>query len=177
MAVEHVFLDKLKHIRGLPFMLWDWRTKTNINHRKSLYFFFRMRLNQLSKHFCHSHWRISKICILNSSTAFLGVEKRWPLILFFRYGNKKKSFCAKSGLYGGWLIEWGEEWSVFGGLFSWFLGSQLANKWLCATCPAFPKKQAIIWLEVLRTRASFVVFGPSWNIHTVDCCLLSGSYA
>ena len=27
----------------------------------------------------------------------------------------------------------GEEWSVFGGWFSWFLGRQLANKWLCIT--------------------------------------------
>ena len=26
-----------------------------------------------------------------------------------------------------------EEWSVFGGWFSWFFGQQLANKWLCIT--------------------------------------------
>ena len=26
-----------------------------------------------------------------------------------------------------------EEWSVFGGWFSWFLGRQLTNKWLCTT--------------------------------------------
>ena len=51
-------------IRGTPFIFRDQRTKTNINHRKSLYGFskysplrsiyFCMRLNQLSKHFCHS---------------------------------------------------------------------------------------------------------------------------
>ena len=27
----------------------------------------------------------------------------------------------------------GEEWSVFGGWFSWFLGRQLTKKWLCTT--------------------------------------------
>ena len=27
----------------------------------------------------------------------------------------------------------GEEWSVLGGWFSWFLGWQLSNKWLCTT--------------------------------------------
>ena len=27
----------------------------------------------------------------------------------------------------------GEKWSVFGGWFSWSLGRQLANKWLCTT--------------------------------------------
>ena len=51
-------------LRGLPFIFRDQRTKTNINHRKSLYYFskysplssihFCMRFNQLSKHFCHS---------------------------------------------------------------------------------------------------------------------------
>ena len=60
-----------------------------------------MSLNQLSKHFCGSNWGISKTCILKASTASSNVEKRWPLILFFTYGNKKKSFGAKSGLYSG----------------------------------------------------------------------------
>ena len=104
-----------------------------------------MRLNQLWKHFCHSDWGISKTCILNTSITFSGVEKRWRLILFFTYGNKKKSFGAKSGLYGGWLDVLstqkcsesshcrGEEWFVFGGWFSWLLGRQLANKWLWTT--------------------------------------------
>ena len=64
-----------------------------------------MHLNQLPKHFCNSDWGISKTCIPNASIASSGVEKRWPLILFFTYGNKKKSFGAKSGLYGGWLIK------------------------------------------------------------------------
>ena len=63
-----------------------------------------MRLNQLSKHFCHSYWGLSKACILNASTTSSGVKKRWPLI-FFTYGNKKKLFGAKSGLFGGWLIK------------------------------------------------------------------------
>ena len=91
-----------------------------------------MHLNQMSKHFYHSDWGISKTCILNASTAYSGVEKRWPLILFFTYGNKKKSFDAKSRLYGGWLIK-----SVY-----WVLKNavvwaedrrQLANKWLRIT--------------------------------------------
>ena len=70
-------------IRVLPFIFCDKRTKANINHRKSLNCFskysllrskhFCMRLNQLSKHFCHSDWGISKTCILNASTAFSGV--------------------------------------------------------------------------------------------------------
>ena len=61
-----------------------------------------MPLDQLSKHICHSP---NHACILNASIAPASVEKRWPLILFFTYGNKKKSFGAKSGLYGGWLIK------------------------------------------------------------------------
>ena len=46
---------------------------------------FSMLLNQLSKHFCYSDWstRISKTCILNTSTASLDVENRWSLLLFF----------------------------------------------------------------------------------------------
>ena len=53
-----------KYGTRLPFIFRDQRTKTNINHRKSLYCFskysplgsmpFCMRLNQLQKHFCHS---------------------------------------------------------------------------------------------------------------------------
>ena len=66
---------------------------------------FCMRLNQLSKHFCHSDWGNFKACILKTSTASLSVEKRWPIILFFTYENKSKSFATRSGLYGGWLIK------------------------------------------------------------------------
>ena len=87
-----------------------------------------MRLNQLSKHFCHSDWGNSKTCIPNLSTAFSGYEKRWPFILFFTYGNKKKSFGAKSGLYGGcpiksmfWVFKnavvWADLWKL---AFSWW---------------------------------------------------------
>ena len=113
-----------------------------------------MRLNQLSKHFCHSDWGISKTCILNASTASLGVKKRWPLILFFTYGNKKKSFgvrsqdstaddssnrcfeCSKMQMFEPMCESShcrGEEWSVFDDWFSWFLGRQLANKCLYIT--------------------------------------------
>ena len=52
---------------------------------------FCMRLYQLSKHFCHSDCGIFKIYILKASTAFSSV--------------KKKSFSAKSGLYGRWLTK------------------------------------------------------------------------
>ena len=137
---------------------------------------------------------------------------RCPLILFLTYGNKKKSFFAKSGLYSGWLIKsmfwmlknavvWADGWEfalwwwkvirlrrlVF--LISWkTTGKQMVvyhsqltvlrcSSGTIATCLVFPKKQAIICLEVLRARATFVGFGLSWNTHTVDCWLLSGSYA
>ena len=89
--------------------------KKNINYRKSRYCFSKysplrsihicMRLNQFSKYFCRSDWSIFKTWILNVSSPSSGVVKRWLLILFFTYGNKKKSFGAKLGLYGGWLIK------------------------------------------------------------------------
>ena len=76
-----------------------------------------------------------------------------------------------------------EEWSFFGGWFSWFLGRQLANKWLCTTqnwlfCVVLvvrlrhvqffrKNRQAIICLEVLGARATFVGFGSSWNIQSI----------
>ena len=170
-----------------------------------------MRLNQLSKRFCHSDWVISKTCILNASTASTDVEKRWALIWFFTYGNKKKLFGAKSGLYGGWLIKsmfwvlknavvWANVWEL---ALSWWRVIRLRrlvlpNSWkatgkqkfvyhveladlrcssgMIAICPVFQKKQTIIYLEVLRARATFVGYGSSWNTHTVHCCLLSGSY-
>ena len=86
-----------------------------------------MRLNQLTKHFCHSNLGICKTCILNASTVSSGVEKLWPLILFFTYGNKKRSFGAKSGLYCGWLIK-----SMF-----WVL------------------KHAVVWSDVWELTLSF----------------------
>ena len=168
-----------------------------------------MRLNQLSKHFFHSNWGISKPCILNASSASSGVEKRWPHILFFTCGNKKKSFDSKSGLYGGWLIKsmlwvlknavvWADVWElalswwrvirlrrlVF--LISWkTTGKQLVVyhselavlRYSSGTIATFPKTHEIICLEVLYARATFVGFGSSWKTHTVDCCLLSASYA
>ena len=145
-------------------------------------------------------------------TASSGVEKGWPLILFFTHGNKKKSFGAKSGPYGRWLIKsmfwvlknamvWADMWQralswwrviclrrlVF--LISWkTTGKQMVVyhseltvlrcfSGTIATCSVFPKKQAIICLAVLRARATFVRFGSSWSTYTIDCCLLSGSYA
>ena len=142
----------------------------------------------------------------NTSSA---VVKRWPLILSFEYRNKKKSFGAKSGLYGGrlfksmfWVLKnavvWADVWElalswwrvislrrlVF--LISWkTTGKQMVvyrselivlccSSGTIAICSVCPKKQAIICLEVLRARATFVGFGLSWNTHTVDCYLLSG---
>ena len=60
-----------------------------------------MRLNQLSKHFYHSDWGISNTWTLNASTASSGIGKRWPLILFFMYGNKKRGII---GIAEGWLF-------------------------------------------------------------------------
>ena len=106
---------------------------------------FSTRLNQLSKHFCHSDWGISKIYILNAS--FLQVSKN----SFFLLWGIKRSLsvpsqaddslsrcfrCSKMQLFEPMRESshcCGEEWSVFGGWFSWFLGSQLANKSLCTT--------------------------------------------
>ena len=84
-----------------------------------------------------------------------------------------------------------EEWSVFGGWFSWFLGRQLTNNWLCITqiwlfCVVLvvqlrhvqflrKNRRSIAWK--CFARATFVGFGSCWNTHTVDCCLLSGSNA
>ena len=124
-----------------------------------------MRLNQLLKHFCDSDWCISKTCILNASTAFWGVEKCWPFILFFTYGNKKKSFGAKSGQYGGWLIKsmfwvlknavvWADVWELALSWWSWRLVFLISWKTVLryssgtiATSPVFPKKQAINCLK------------------------------
>ena len=98
-------------IRGMPFIFLIPKYKRQqiliIENRFNVFQNIPhcMRLNQLSKHICHSDWGISKICILNASNASSGIEKRWPLILFFTYGNKMKSFDAKSGLYGGFLIK------------------------------------------------------------------------
>ena len=105
-----------------------------------------MRLNQLSKHLCHSDRFISKICILNASTASSAVGKRWPHILLFAYGqiqdytaddSSNRCFeCSKMQLFETMCKSSpcrGEEWFVFGGWFSWFLERQLANKWLYTT--------------------------------------------
>ena len=109
---------------------------------------FRMRLNQLSNQFFHSDWGISKTCILNLSTASSGVEKPWPLILFFAYGNKKKSFSTKSGLYGGWLIK-----SMF-----WVPKNSVvwADVW----------ELALSWWRVIRFRQ--LLFLISWKSHYVN---------
>ena len=99
---------------------------------RSILVHFCMCLKQLSKHFCHSDWGIFKTCILNSLTASSGVEKRWPLILFFTYGNKNKADdsskpcfeCSKMQLFEPMcesLHYRREEWSVFGG---WLCTSQ-----------------------------------------------------
>ena len=77
---------------------------------------------------------LSKTCILNASTASSNDEKPWPLILFFTYGNKQKTFGAKSGLYGGWLIK-----SMF-----WLLENAVAwaDVW----------ELALSWWRVIRLR-------------------------
>ena len=112
-----------------------------------------------------------------------GVVKRWPLILFFTYGNKKKSFgrCFMKSMF--WVLKnavvWADVWElalswwrvirlrrlVF--LISWkTTGKQMAVYHseltvlryfggTIATCSVFPKKPAIICLEVFRAGATF----------------------
>ena len=91
-------------------------------------------------------WAIDKLCRIQREQIFLIVKFSWMCV---------SSHCR------------GEKWSVSGGWFFWFLRRQLANKCSSGTISTvFPKKQAIICLEVLRTPAT-----------TADCCLLSASYA
>ena len=47
---------------------------------------------------------------------------------------------------------------------------------MVAICPVRQKKQAIIFLEVLRERTTFVVFSSSGNTQTVNCYLVFRSY-
>ena len=42
-----------------------------------------------------------------------------------------------------------------------------------ATCPVFPKKRAIICLEVFRARSTFVEFGSLWPIQSTAVCFRS----
>ena len=103
--------------------------------------------------------------------------------------------CSKMQLFEPMCESWhchGEQWSVFGDWFSWFLGRQLANKCLCTTknwlfCVVLVvrlrhvqffrrNRQSFAW-KCFFKRTTFVGFGSSWNTHTVDCYLLSNSYA
>ena len=168
---------------------------------------FCMRLNQLMKHFCHSDWGIQKNMHSERINRFFRCRKTLTSSFYVRChsvpswdyttdDSSNRCFeCSKMLLYEPMCERShcrGDEWSVFGGWYSWFLGRQLANKWLCTTqnwlfCVVlavrlqrvqfFRKKQEIICLEVLRVRATFIGLGSSWNTHTVDCCLLSVSYA
>ena len=69
-------------------------------------------------------------------------KKRWPLI-FFRFGNKKQSFGAKSGLYGEWLIK-----SLFWVLIN---AAVWADVW----------ELALSWWRMIRLR--WLVFLISWK--------------
>ena len=85
--------------------------------------------------------RYHQKCILNAPTASPGGEKRWPLIFFtvpsqgYKAGESSNQCfeCPKMQLFEP-MYESShcrvEEWSVFGGWLSWFLGRQLAHKCL-----------------------------------------------
>ena len=126
-------------LRGLPFIFRDYRTKTNINHRKSIYcvskysslrsIHFCMRLNQLSKHFCHSD-EVSPKHVFWTHQSLLQVSKNVDLSFYFlRMGIKRSHSvpsqdftaddssnrcfeCSKMQLLFEPMCE---EWSVFGG--------------------------------------------------------------
>ena len=125
-----------------------------------------MRLNQLSKHFCHSDWGISKTCILNASTASTGVEKRWAPILFFTYGNKKKSFGANLGSYGKWLIK-----SMF-----WLLKNAVvwANVWVLAMSWIVIHPRRLVFLISWKTTGKQIVV---YNSELTVLCYSSGTIA
>ena len=134
-----------------------------------------MRLNQLSKHFCHSDWGISKTRILNASTASSGVEKRWPLILFLTYGNITKSFGAKSGrgrLFKliFWVLKNANRYKAFSARLTNCVGSN-ANKFLWQSnvhVPWFPEQQLI--LDDLHKIRLGVNYDLGWIHHTIDKC-------
>ena len=133
-------------------------------------------------------------------------RKKLTSNFFFTYGNKTSLFVSKSSLIRRMThqidaVVWADVWELallwwrvirllrFVFLISWMTtGRQMVvyhseltvlrcSSGTIATCPVFPKKQAIICLEVLRAWTTFLGFGSSWNTHTVDCCLLLGSYA
>lgn len=75
-----------------------------------------------------------------------------------------------------------EEWSVFGGWFSWYLEKQLTNKCFCITQNLLFSVILIVPFatsEVKKktgwkcfVRKPFVGFNSAFNIHAVDCCSL-----
>ena len=140
-----------------------------------------MRLNQLSKHSCHSDWGISKTCILNASTASSGVEKCWPLILFSTFGNKKKSFGAKSGLCGGCLIKsmfwvlknaivWADVWEL---ALSWWVVIRLRRLVFLISCKTTGKQMVVYHSEltVLRYSSGTIATCPGFSKKQAIICL------
>ena len=113
-----------------------------------------MRLNQLSKHFCHTPIEVSPKHALWTLQTLLQVSKNVDLLFYFLCTEIKISYAVPNEDYTAddssnrWfeflkmqLFEpmcksshcRSEEWSVFGGWFSWFNGRQLAKKLLCTT--------------------------------------------
>ena len=80
--------------------------KTNINYRKSLYYF-----SKYSPHYD----LYTFACVWTNCTRRLNMHseridrffrcRKTFTSYFFTYRNKKKPFSIKSGLYGGWLIK------------------------------------------------------------------------
>ena len=162
-----------------------------------------MRLNQLSKHFCQSNWGYFQNVHSGAINHFFRCRKTLTSNFIFyvrchvrtirRMTTKLIFWVLKNAvvLADVWelALSWWRvirlRWLIL--LISWTTTGKLmvvyhseltvlrCSSGTIGTCPVFPKKQAIICLKVLRARATFVGFGSSWN--TVDCCLLSGSYA
>ena len=169
-------------------------------------YIFYMRLNQLSKHFCHSDWGISKTCILNASP-LLQVSKNIDLFFFcLRTGIKRSHSvpsqdymaddssnrcfkCSSRCVRARIVVVKSDPFSAVG------FPDSLKDNWQTNDCVPlriefrvilvvrlrhiqfYQKKKAVNWLEVLCVRETFVGFGSSWNSHTANCCLHSGSYA
>ena len=117
--------------------------------------YFCMRLNQLSEHFSTLIEVSPKHKFWTHQPASSAVEKRWPLILFLTYGNKKKSFGAKWGLYGGWLIK-----SMF-----WVLKNAVvwADMWELAFVIRF--RRLVLLISWKTTDKQMVVYHSELTIH------------
>ena len=181
----------------MPYIFLDWRIKT-------LFFFQNIPHSDLYTSACvWTNCRSTFATLIEKSPkrafwthqSILQVSKNVGLSFYFLRMEIKRSYSVPSQDYTiFWVLKnaivWADVWEL---ALSWWrlirlrrlvflISWKITGKQMVVyhseltTSPVSPKKQAIICLEVLRARAIFVGFDLSWNTHTVDCCLLLGSY-